>query len=334
MFKKFIALISATLPLCHYAITLLFLIISMGCAHVPLSSKYTGPQSLPADIAAYYNYPSQSLKPFTVSVLLNQSDAATERLIRFPLIAPDFKPTEPVVEFEWFESHTSGKRPAIIFNPILGGDYYIERGLCRFFAKQGFHVALIHRKTLKISPEHPIDRVELLLRQGILRIRQVIDWISMQEGVDSKRLGSFGISMGGIAGAITAAVEPRLSAHVLALAGGPIADILMTSKDRMLKKPRKQYLSVNQMDAATLSQQLEYHIKTDPIRFSAYADANEILMFVALFDRTIGRNHTMNLWRSLGRPEIITLPTGHYSAFLFLPFLKRESLRFFRKHLG
>jgi len=310
------------------------LVLTTGCAHVPLSSKYTGPQSLPADIAAYYDYPSQSLRPFTVSVLLSQPDAATERLIRFPLIAPDFKPTEPVVEFEWFESPQPGKRPAIIFNPILGGDYYLERGLCRFFAKQGFHVALIHRKTLKMSPEHSIGRIEILLRQGVIRIRQVIDWVSTQERVDSKRLGSFGISMGGIAVAITAGIEPRLSAHVIALAGGPIADILMTSNDKMLKKPRKQYLSVNQMDAATLAQELKARVKTDPIRLSAYANANEILMFVALFDRTIGRNHTMNLWRSLGRPEIIYLPTGHYTAYLLLPYIKSESLRFFRKHLS
>lgn len=305
-----------------------------GCAHVPLNSKYTGPQPLPADVRAYYDYPAQSLSPYTVSVLLTQSESATERLVRFPLIAPDFEPTEPVVEFEWFESHKSGKRAAIIFNPILGGDYYLERGLCRFFAKQGFHVALIHRKTLKISPEHPIERVELLLRQGILRIRQVVDWVSQQDQVDPKRLGSFGISMGGIASAVSAAIEPRLSAHVIALAGGPIADILMTSKDKMLMKPRKQYLSVNQMDAPTLSQQLKTLIKTDPIRLAAFANANEILMFVAQFDRTIGRNHTMNLWRSLGRPEISYLPSGHYTAFLFLPYLKRESLRFFRAKLG
>jgi hypothetical protein len=61
------------------------------------------------------------------------------------------------VEVEWFESTEPGRRPAILFNPILGGDYPLERGICRFLASHGFHVAMVRRKTLKISPEHPVS---------------------------------------------------------------------------------------------------------------------------------------------------------------------------------
>ena len=310
------------------------LVLTTGCAHAPMRSGYTGPEALPAQVSAYYDYPAQSLKAYTVSFLLKQNDGIRERLIRLPLIAPDFNPTEPVVEFEWFESGLPGKRPAIVFNPILGGDYYLERGLCRFFAEQGFHVALIHRKTLKVSPEHPVERLELLLRQGVLRIRQVVDWMSAQEAVDANRLGSFGISMGGIAGAVTAAVEPRLQAHVIALAGGPIADILMDSKDPMLTKARRRYLEQNRISAETLKARLQAAIRTDPIQLASYSDARDIFMFIALFDRTIGRSHSITLRDALGEPDVIYLPTGHYSAFIFLPLVKRESLRFFREHLG
>ena len=85
-----------------------------------------------------------------------------EFAVQFPLSAEGFEPTEPVVEFEWFESTQPGRRPAILFNPILGGDYPLERGVCRFLARHGFHVAMVYRKTLKIAPEHPVDRIELL----------------------------------------------------------------------------------------------------------------------------------------------------------------------------
>ncbi|MCH6551683.1 MAG: hypothetical protein IH804_06685, partial [Planctomycetes bacterium] len=40
----------------------------------------------------------------------------------------------------------------------MGGDYPLERSVSRGLARQGFHVALVHRKTLKISPEHDLAR--------------------------------------------------------------------------------------------------------------------------------------------------------------------------------
>ena len=131
-----------------------------------------------------------------------------EFLVRFPLSVSGFEPTEPIVECEWFESKALGRRAAILFNPILGGDYPLERGICRYLAHRGFHVALVHRKMLKISPERDTAYLELLLRQGILRIRQVVDWMASQDRVDPHRMGSFGISMGGMASVIAAAQWP------------------------------------------------------------------------------------------------------------------------------
>ena len=254
-------------------------------------------------------------------------------LVQFPLATDDLDPPEPVVEFEWFQARGPGRRPAILVNPILGGDYPLERAFCQFFATQGFHVALVHRKTLKISPEHPLSHVEVLLRQGILRIRQVVDWMELQESVDASRMGSFGISMGGIAGAITAAVEPRLRCHVIALAGGPIADILMSSHDPLLVKPRQRYLASHDMSLPQLGEALRLAVRTDPIRLAPHADPSRLFMVIALADRTIGLDHALSLWRALGRPRVAFLPLGHYTAYLALPYLKRASLRFFREQL-
>lgn len=302
---------------------------SAGCAYAPLRAGYPGPQPLPAALAAYYAYPE---RPSHVTVQpIRQHQRHAESLVQFPLSASGFEPTEPVVEFEWFESQEPGRRPAILFNPILGGDYPLERGICRTFARHGFHVALVHRKTLKISPEHDISRLELLLRQGVIRIRQVVDWMEAHPRVDAGRMGSFGISMGGIAGVLAAAVEPRLRVHVVALAGGGIPDILITSQDSLLTKPRSRYLQRNRMDLSTLEALLRQHVKTDPIAVAPYVDASRLLTFVALSDRTIGRANALRLWRALGRPTVVFMPVGHYTAYLTLPFLKHASLRFFQR---
>src|SRR3989338_537214 len=302
-----------------------------GCAYAPLRTSPHPPPPLPTEVAAYYAYPHR-LADVTTQPLRN-NQWVRESQISFPLSASGFEPTEPLVEFEWFESQQPGRRPAILFNPILGGDYPLERNICRFLARHRFHVALVHRKTLKIAPDQPIEHLELLLRQGIVRIRQVVDWMEAHERVDPSRMGSFGISMGGIAGIITAAVEPRLRAHVVALAGGSLADILVTSKDSLLAKPRARYLAHHHMDLKTMETHLRQHITTDPVRLAPYVDTTRLLMFIAVGDRTIGRGNSLRLRRALRFPATVFLPTGHYTAYLMLPYLKYASLRFFRRHL-
>jgi hypothetical protein len=282
-------------------------------------------------MAAYYAYPARAAEPTTH--LLQQDSRLREVLVRFPLSSPGFVPTEPVVELEWFESSQPGRRPAIVFNPILGGDYPLERDICRYLARRGLHVALIHRKAVKIAPEEPVDRLELRLRQGVIRVRQVVDWLAAHERVDAGRLGSFGISMGGMASVMAAAVEPRLRGHVVALAGGGIPEILATSGDRLLAKPRARYLAYHRLDRQALEGLLRQHVRTDPVRLAPYVDGRRVLMVIAVADRTIGRANALRLWRALGRPRVVFLPLGHYSAYLSLPYLKSASLRFFREAL-
>ncbi len=307
----------------------------LGCASAQqkLGFREQSVPVLPEATADYYDYPSHTHQ--AIVVLLQKRSAYSEYLVRFPLSVPaGLEPTEPVVEIEWFETNLPGKQPAILFNPILGGDYPIERALCRSLAERGFHVALIHRKTLKVSPEHDIAQLEVLLRQGVIRIRQAVDWMAAQPNVDSSRMGSFGISMGGIAGCLSAAVEPRLRAHVIALAGGSVSDILLESHDKLLTKPLALYLSRNKLDKETVKQRLHETVKTDPLLLAAYVDPKKVLLFVALFDRTIGRDHAMQLRKALGYPQTVFLPMGHYTAYLALPFLQYTSIRFLKKHLA
>ena len=313
------------------SVAVAFLVPLSGCAEVQRRNTPYTQQRLPSDLAAYYAYPRQ--RPTVTVQRLREDRYIRESLVQFPMTVTDFQPTEPLVEFEWFESKLLGRRAAILLNPILGGDYPLERGICRHLARHGFHVALVHRKTLKISPEHPVSHLELLLRQGIFRIRQIVDWMEVQECVDPQRMGSFGISMGGMASVMTAAIDPRLRVHVVALAGGSIPEVLVTSKDQLLTKPRARYLARNHIDLKTLEARLRDEVKTDPIRLAPYVDPHALLMFVALEDRTIGRANALHLWRALGQPHVVFMPFGHYTAYFALPYMKYASLRFFQQTL-
>ena len=78
---------------------------------------------------------------------------------------------------------------------------------------------------------------------------------------------------------------------------------------------------------------LRQHIKTDPVRMAPYVDTTRLLMFIALGDRTIGRDNALRLRRALGYPTTVFLPTGHYTSYLLLPYVKYASLRFFHTAL-
>ena len=52
-------------------------------------------------------------------------------------------------------------------------------------------------------------------------------------------------------------------------------------------------------------------------------------MVIALFDRSIGRENSLNLWRKLGKPATVFLPLGHYTAILALPYLQFKAVAFF-----
>ena len=67
------------------------------------------------------------------------------------------------------------------------------------------------------------------MTQAILDIRRATAWLGRQPEVDGERLGVFGISLGGITGALAAAAEPRLQNIFLALAGGDIGKVGLKS---------------------------------------------------------------------------------------------------------
>ena len=77
-----------------------WLIAFSGCAYAPVRTPVQALPPLPAEVAAYYDYPdhtpSASVEP------VRERRAYHEFLVRFPLSASGFEPTEPEVEFEWF----------------------------------------------------------------------------------------------------------------------------------------------------------------------------------------------------------------------------------------
>ncbi len=133
---------------------------------------------------------------------------------------------------------------------------------------------------------------------------------------------------------ILAAVEPRLSAYVFGLLAGHIPEIIMSSEDKAIRKRQRAYLEKNQISREEALRQLQQVIVSEPIRFAPSIRRENTLVIVGLFDRVLGFDRSMELWEAMGRPSLVVLPTGHYTAYFATPYLKIVTYSFLRRRLG
>jgi len=71
-------------------------------------------------------------------------------------------------------------------------------------------------------------------------------------------------------------------------------------------------------------------LRSEPLRVAGAIDPRRSLAVIALWDRVIGWRNSLDIWRALGRPQTIWLPTGHYTSLFALPYIKLRVLWFFQ----
>lgn len=242
--------------------------------------------------------------------------------LRFP--SPVRSPVEAnnTVHCEYFQPQTAGKHSAVVVLHILGGDFPLSRLFCVSLAQRGCAALFLKmpyygprrdpRVDRRMISENPRETLEGMT-QAILDIRRAVAWLATREEVDAQQLGIFGISLGGITGALAATVEPRLNQGCFLLAGGNIARVAAESPE--LERIRRRWAE----GGGTREEFLEVLEKIDPVTYGAGARGKRILMLNALEDEVIPRPCTDALWEALGQPEIVWYPGGHYTVIRFLP---------------
>ena len=85
---------------------------------------------------------------------------------------------------------------------------------------------------------------------------------------------------------------------------------------------------------AQLEKKLKQIIKMEPLSFANSLDAAKTMMILARFDAVVPYKNGIALYKKIGKPECIFLPTGHYTAIVYVPYIRYQSLKFFRKTLN
>jgi uncharacterized protein len=80
-----------------------------------------------------------------------------------------------------------------------------------------------------------------VITQTVFDLRRAVDFIETREELDSKRIGYYGISLGGIIGTVFCGVEDRIKVPVIALAGGQLN---LLYEEKVLSEEAKDFVSI------------------------------------------------------------------------------------------
>ena len=236
------------------------------------------------------------------------------------------------IGIERYMPRTGGKAPVVVILPILDDQkYLVERYFARYFAKHGFGVLIVERKKSELACGEQINE---MLEQAVDDIRLIINWAEQDPNFDKDRIAMLGISLGGIYGTILAVVDQRIKAAALALVGGDLPSILEHSRDKGIVRRREKYLKEKEITLAEFECELRNSIVFDPLAFARNIDPEKILLVLAKFDAVIPYKNGLMLRTAMKSPKTIVLWSGHYTAMLYLLYIRRAVLKFFRRKLG
>jgi dienelactone hydrolase len=307
------------------SILILSVVLFCSCAHYKCDPAYVGPKTRSAEMLEYYSYTKQTIEP-KVETIREKKRYVIER-IEFPSALNVFGTDN--IKVDYYVQRKKGKFPTVLALPIAGGVDFCIKGFAKHFASNGFNCAVVHNREVDLDNVESAEEVESYLRQVVIDSRQVLDYLVEREEVDTDRLGCLGLSLGGIKAIVVSGADERLKCTVIALAGGSMADIALLSKEKGVRDYIKELLEVG-ISPEAIRIELSDKVATDPLKLAEYADARDVLMYIAAFDRVIPRECGDKLWKAIGKPEVIYLFSGHFTSLLYLPYAERRSLDYFK----
>ncbi|HOL35312.1 MAG TPA: hypothetical protein PK303_09395 [bacterium] len=209
----------------------------------------------------------------------------------------------------------------------------VTKFLCMYFAKKGFSsfLLIMPYAPARIPKKRPITRLpqnldwpEIFkngLIQSVVDVRKTIDFLEKE----NEKIGILGISLGATIASIVHSIDSRISSGIYIVGGGNLANMLWESRDFIARIYKRKLFGL--VDKQTLI--LRWR-DIDPLTYAR--KLNNVLMINAKYDTSVKPVYTLELWESLGKPEIHWLRCTHF--FLtHIFFVRRLILKHLRKTL-
>lgn len=227
--------------------------------------------------------------------------------------------------------------PLIAVSPILGGAKggYLE---CRIFgriaAREGWASFFFFQEKTLLKPFQHATDFERILRSWSRCMIRCTDKLLARYPLDPNRLGTFGISLGGIRNVGLIAAEPRFRANVVMIAGADMASVFAQSQEHLVLRYLARRTEVAGVEAPRIYRDFKTQFVSDPGALAPEIDPESVLLFLARWDDKVPIKNGWELYHAMGRPECRTSPLGHYTSILVLPWAIRHSTGFFHRRFG
>lgn len=267
--------------------------------------------------------------------LIEEDDGIQVYRLVFPSPFNSPFPQNNIVPAEYYvPKERNGKIPAAVVLDILYGNAIVPRGMARGLASQG--VAALYMPMAYYNARRPKGDAYLRwfdqdptravdpVRQTVMDIRRAKAILGGRPEVDADRIGITGVSLGGIMTSIAAGVDGGFNRVVPILAGGDLADLIFHAPET--RKVREQLVAkgIDQQKLAPMMAPIE------PLNFASRIDPRRCLLINAGRDEVIPKNCTTELWQAMGKPTLLWVPSGHYSAAWYLPTIKQTAIDFLK----
>jgi hypothetical protein len=244
------------------------------------------------------------------------------------------------VDGEYYRSleiPAGARGPLILVSPILAGsadDYLTSRVFCRWACAEGMSAFFLHQAEGILSTRRDGVDLEYLLRESVQDNIRALDLLAGRPEVDAARLGSFAISLGAIKNVLLIAVEPRLAANVLCLAGADLAGILLESREGGVERYVERRLEREGLTREELAEDIRHSVASEPGDMATAIANDRVLLFLGSLDNKVPFANGLLLYERLGRPETHILPLGHYTGVLAAPYAAKRAFRFYRSRFA
>jgi len=252
---------------------------------------------------------------------------------------------------------SNGSDEAVVF--VHGSGRHFKRFLYypRVLSQNGYHTVMpiLPYHYERVCPGNDVyatfikgtsEVLEKKYAQAVVDVMTCIDYLE-QNGI--RRIHLMGYSLGGMIAAITAAIDKRIEKTVLVLAGGNFEYITWDSTaTRVFRVKYEEDESCDKNKCHEIHREFDRAAREwtelddlkrypscfryDPSFFANRLHPEHVMMVTALCDECVPRRSSDDLWKRLGKPKRLFVPSTHLTAHLFCKGrIMRESLVFLGK---
>ncbi len=239
---------------------------------------------------------------------------------------------------DYYATRTTGGRPAplLLVSPILAGpvdDYLASRLFSWQATKHGMSTFFLQQEKVILAPDRDGLNLEAWVRENARDNIKALDLIAGLPEVDGSRLGSFGVSLGAIKNVVLVAMERRLRANVMVLAGADLPRILETSQEELVARYLRGRFERDGLHPAEVSAELRRWFFSEPANLAKGIATDRVILFLGRLDNKVPYESGMFLRRELGEPLTHVFLLGHYTAVLGAPWTASKALGWLRERL-